>query len=199
MTPILLLLSLTCGCALCPPPSSADGLSIRYFAYGSNLATSVREGRRSLRPLTAAPGLVRDERLAFNMPGFSPLEPAFASIAPAPGEECHGGCFALTLEDWARLCASEGVPFGYRVREVPVELYTGEVVSAWTLSAGVVRSPVDLPPSERYLSLIRMGAQELGLTRAWQERLAKIPTALMSSPAVKVSETFEDRQGATFI
>jgi hypothetical protein len=35
-------------------------------------------------------GFVRDERLAFNMPGFSPLEPAFASIVPAKGDECHG-------------------------------------------------------------------------------------------------------------
>ena len=140
---------------------------------------------------------------ALGRPGVSLGQPG---LAARRGHD-SAPCWLLTLPsgavpcpiDWARLCASEGVPFGYRVREVPVELYTGEVVSAWTLSAGVVRSPVDLPPSERYLSLIRMGAQELGLTRAWQERLAKIPTALMSSPAVKVSETFEDRQGATFI
>ena len=101
--------------ALQPPrPPSADGFRVAYFGYGSNLAASVREGRRGLRPLscevrshpltclpqlrlsnasskpTHQAGFVRDERLAFNMPGFSPIEPAFASIVPSKGDECHG-------------------------------------------------------------------------------------------------------------
>ena len=101
--------------ALQPPrPPSADGFRVAYFGYGSNLAASVREGRRGLRPLscevrsypltclpqlrlfnpitkpTHQAGFVRDERLAFNMPGFSPVEPAFASIVPSKGDECHG-------------------------------------------------------------------------------------------------------------
>ena len=33
-------------------PPSADGFRIAYFGYGSNLAASVREGRRGLRPLS---------------------------------------------------------------------------------------------------------------------------------------------------
>ena len=67
---------------------------------------------------------------------------------------CHAQ-FELSLSDWAVLCATEGVPLAYRVREVPIELYTGETVRAWTLGAGVVQTPVDLPPSQRYLSLIQ--------------------------------------------
>ena len=31
---------------------SADGFRIAYFGYGSNLAASVREGRRGLKPLS---------------------------------------------------------------------------------------------------------------------------------------------------
>ena len=196
---LLLLGILSRNNALRVPPSSADGYRISYFAYGSNLATSVREGRRRLRPISTMTGFVRDERLAFNMPGFSLLEPSFASISPANGQECHGAVFELSLADWAKLCLSEGVPWGYRVREVQVELYTGEMVRAWTLSAGALSSPVDIPPSERYLSLIRLGAQELGLTRAWQEQISKIPTAPLSSPGVKVSESYERREGATFV
>ena len=197
--PLLLLLGLLHCHALRVPPSAVDGARISYFAYGANLATSVREGRRRLRPISTKPGFVRDERLAFNLPGFSLLEPAFASITPATGQECHGGVFELSAGDWVKVCASEGVPFAYRVREVPVELYTGEIVRAWTLSAGALCSPIDIPPSERYLSLIRLGAQELGLTRAWQEKISKIPTGPLSSPGVKVSEPFERRDGATFI
>merc|ERR1719424_270716 len=158
-------------------PRSGGGLTVRYFAYGSNLAASVREGRRKLSPISAAPGFVKDHRLAFNMPGFSPSEPAFASIARAPGEECHGGVYELGLSDWAKLCASEGVPFGYRVTDVEVELYAGERVQAWTLEGGLPAFVGDLPPSERYLALLRDGARELGLTRAWQERLAQVQTA----------------------
>lgn len=161
-----------------------DGLRVAYFAFGSNLAASVREARRGLRPLNGAgaPGLVRGERLAFTMPGFSPREPAFAALAPGrPSDECHGGVFFLTPADWLRLLASEGVPFGgplgYQVREVEVELYDGSRIKAWTLGAGPLAAPADLPPSARYLGLIRTGAAELGLSAAWQERLAKVKPA----------------------
>ena len=187
--------------AVTVPPSGA-GLVIRYFAYGSNLAEAVREGRRKLKPFSAEPGLVRDHRLAFNVPGFL-SEPAFASIARSPGDECHGGVYELSASDWARLCMSEGVPFGYRVKEVEVELYYGEPVKAWTLEAPP--SPLtlfgDLPPSERYLSLIRDGARELGLTRAWQERLAQVQASPFGSRPTSTitSEDYERRPGQTFV
>ena len=200
---IALLVLLPTMFALRPVPSRPDGLSIGYFGYGSNLAASVREGRRGLRPLSAAAGLVRDERLAFNMLGLSPLEPAFASLVPSPGDECHGAVFQLSPADWLRLLTSEGVPFGgpwgYQVREVAVELYTGESVRAWTLGAGLLSSSIDSTPSERYLSLIRMGAQEMGLTTMWQERLASVRTAPFGSPAERPTEPFERRRGATFV
>ena len=190
----------------------APGLSIRYFAYGSNLATSVREGRRGLRPLSTAPGFVRDHRLAFDLPGMGPAEPAFASIRPAAGEECHGGLFELSLMDWSRLCASEGVPFAYRVAEVDVQRYDGASAPAFTL-IGNVRTPFgDLQPSSRYLELIRDGARELGLTDAWQDHLASLqaapfgtqPRAPSSSPPQQQQQeeeqrrAFERRRGATF-
>ena len=68
---------------------AANSMTVNYFAFGANLAASVREGRRRLRPFSTRPGLARNERLAFNIPG-SLLEPSMASISPAEGEECHG-------------------------------------------------------------------------------------------------------------
>ena len=174
-------------------------LTVKYFAYGSNLAESVREGRRGLSPLSTEAGFVRDHRLAFNVPGFAPTEPAFASIAPANGEECHGGVYELSVNDWLRLCASEGVPFGYRVVEVEVQQYAGGSVSAWTLEAGLPSFMGDLQPSERYLSLIRDGAKELGLTRAWQEKLAAVPTAQFGTRAAERSADYERRRGEVFV
>ena len=110
-----------------------------------------------------------------------------------------GGVYELGLADWAKLCASEGVPFGYRVIEVQVELYSGNRVPAWTLEAGSPSVLGDLPPSERYLSLLRDGAQELGLTRAWQERLASVAVAPLGTRAPLQAEQYERRRGATFI
>ena len=174
-------------------------ITVKYFAYGSNLAASVREGRRRLSPMSSAPGFVRDHRLAFNVPGFALAEPAFASIQRAEGEECHGGVYELSVGDWLRLCASEGVPFGYRVVEVPVELYAGVTVPAYTLEAGLPDFMGDLTPSERYLTLIREGARELGLTPQWQERLAKVPVAPLGTRAQLSGEDFEKRSGSTFV
>ena len=191
--------------ALVVRPSQPDGLRVTYFAFGSNMCATVREDRRRLRPLSIAPGFVRGERLAFNMIGFSPLEPAFASIMPSSNkdDECHGGVFQLTLFDWFRLLASEGVPFGgplgYQVREVTVQLYNGGSVKAWTLGSGLLASPVELPPSKRYLGLIRTGARELGLTSAWQRRLADIQTTPFGSRPRPDTRDFERRPVSTFV
>ena len=181
-------------------PPSGSGFTVNYFAYGSNLAAAVREGRRGLSPISQTPGVVRDYKLAFNVRGFSAREPAFASIAAAPGDECHGGVYELSLRDWATVCATEGVPFAYRVVQVEVEPYAGgEAVQAWTLDAQVPSFFGEAPPSERYLTLIRDGAKELGLTTNWQERLAKVKVAPGGSPTVERAAQFEKRKDATFV
>lgn len=184
-----------------PPASSPSDFSVRYFAYGANLAASVREGRRGLSPLSSEPGFVRGERLAFNVPGMGPAEPAFASIQKSdqPDEECHGGCFELTVADWLKVCATEGVPFAYRVRSVNVNLYNGQTVPAFTLDGNGL--PFQMPPSARYLALIREGARELQLSRAWQDKLAEIqPAPFGSQPSGNGrAEPFENRDGETFV
>ena len=178
----------------------AGGVQCAAARAPTNLACESRlHDPGGLRPISTSPGFVRDHRLAFNLPGFSLAEPAFASIAPAVGEECHGGVFELSLADWARLCATEGVPFGYRVVEVDVELYGGGCVSAWTLEGGVATPFGDLSPSARYLDLLREGARELGLTRQWQERLAAVPAAPLGSRPALRSESFERRPQSTFV
>ena len=77
-----------------PLPASvvdANGL-VRYFAFGSNLASS-KMGSRGKNSSALAyerrwPAVAHDQRLAFNMRGFPPLEPAMAGIEPSPGQEC---------------------------------------------------------------------------------------------------------------
>ena len=68
------------GCGHCPARCARNPLTCL-----PHLSLSIPSTKSTLQV-----GFVRDERLAFNMPGFSPLEPAFASIVPAKGDECHG-------------------------------------------------------------------------------------------------------------
>ena len=163
----------------------SEGLSVRYFAFGSNMASSVLQGRRGLRPvLPPVGGIVRGHELRFTVPGVPFVEPSFASLERSPRADavCHGVLYSLTVADWLRLCASEGVPTGYRVVTVPVERYDGGVVSAYSLTAGLLRSPVDLPPSPRYLGLLQDGAEQVGLRPEWQQKLREIETSRFGRP-----------------
>lgn len=153
----------------------SGGVTVSYFGYGSNMAASVREGRRGLRPLSTRAAVVRDHRLAFNVGGF-------ASLMPSSGDVCHGALIELGVADWLALCASEGVGFSYQLLEVEADPspYRADqaAVRAWTLSPGLLRTPEALvPPSQRYMRLLMDGARELELDPDWQARLAAQPTA----------------------
>jgi len=153
--------------------SASEG-SWKYFAFGSNLHTSVLEGRRGIFPLQQSPGYVDDYRLAFNILGVPLIEPSFASVEYCPGEQVHGMVFTLDWEAWSTLCRTEGVPFGYVPEPIEVQLYTGEAVAAWTLRASpMARVPRwrETAPSERYRRLICEGAAQRGLCADWRQRL----------------------------
>lgn len=193
---VALLLLLECCAAL-----TADGLSVQYFAYGSwatrdpnmrssrslpisnshstccrNMKSSVLQRRvGAASPLNARPGVVRDYTLEFTLPGFG-LEPAFASCAPALGEVCHGVVYTLSVPQWLRVCATEGVPAAYRIETVPVECYDGSRMDVYTLRA-VLPLPVSLPPSQRYLSLLQEGAKEV----RWPAHVLHRATGLLTS------------------
>ena len=74
------------------PSSVIHDNNVRYFAFGSNLDPSKMASRG--KNASAIPYAKRwacvahGYRLAFNMRGFPPLEPAMAGIEPSPGQEC---------------------------------------------------------------------------------------------------------------
>lgn len=194
-------------------PPEAEAATIYYFAFGSNIARKVFQGRRMIRPAESTPAVLHGYKLVFLQPGLPYTEPGFASVEPVPTPsssngsaplaappsaaadagagngplerrpDVHGVAHRITPSEWAYVCETEGAasPKGdnrdggsYKVIEVEVETYDGRRLNVYTLTsapATVARLRGCEPlPSQRYLSIIREGAEESGLApeyRAW--------------------------------
>jgi cation transport regulator ChaC len=165
-----------------------DAAGVWNFAFGSNLHPAKRQARARLRPLEAVPGRARDYRLAFNIRGIPWIEPSMASIEPAPGEEVHGLLLRLTHEQWEHLDHSEGAGRAYMHEELEVEAYDGRRIRAFAFRVRPERAaPHDVPPSLRYLTLIRDGAAASGLDPNWQHYLAQLPHTPTSRLSRRIS------------
>ncbi len=155
-----------------------------YFAYGSNLHPERMRQRAAIGTRRCQPALLRDWRLAFNLAtGIEFVEPAMANIVCAPGETVHGVAMELSDTELAELIASEGGTQFYRARALEVETYAGDRLPslAFVANDAVVRNEV--PPSKRYLDLLRRGARHHGLAEAYCAFLdahADAPPSLLS-------------------
>ena len=138
-----------------------------------------------------SPAVAPGWRLAFDLRGGG-AEPSFASARPDARRELYGALYDLTPSDWARVCASEGVPFGYLA--VPCRckrLDDGEIEWAFTLAAAPgpmrIANEADEPvPSERYLGYLREGARLSGLPESWcsyLDGMSRDPAAPLPIPA----------------
>lgn len=58
--------------------TSAEGETVLYLAYGSNLAAQTFRGMRGIKPRSEIPVLVPELRLTFDLPGIPYAEPCFA-------------------------------------------------------------------------------------------------------------------------
>ena len=134
---------------------------IWYFAYGSNMHDSAFREMRGMNPREWRPGRARGYRLRFNM-SMPRSKIAYANVCADPAAEVWGVLYRITRRDLVHLEITEGVPWGgYRPHWLDVEDIDGNVVQASTLMALGVDS--DRPPSLRYLTLLREGAQAHGL------------------------------------
>jgi hypothetical protein len=168
-----------------------------YFGIGSNMLRSKLENRglnaSKIDLIDMEPGYVPNYRLAFNMRGFAPLEPGMGSLEPINGSrpllayekpECHGALVTLTAENYEKVMASEGVSFnqtnpGYEeivVTVIPYDTRKAPVEAIALRARPHVRLRKDPCPSERYMSILREGAKELGLLPSYQEYLNQHPT-----------------------
>ena len=184
------------------PSSVIHDSTVRYFAFGSNLDPSKMASRG--KNASAIPYAKRwacvahGYRLAFNMRGFPPLEPAMASIAESANDECPGCVYEMALDDYEALWRSEGGAMKkcpYREVVVRVSRPDGPDVDAVTLAAeDWCRLRSDAIPSKRYLGIIETGARSLGLEAhadalAWLRTVDDVNwTSLAPPPMIQPGE-----------
>ncbi|MCA9689131.1 MAG: gamma-glutamylcyclotransferase family protein [Nannocystaceae bacterium] len=161
------------------------------FAFGSNLHPDRRGARTDHAPLEVTPGRLAGWRLAFNMPALHLIEPSMASAQPAPGQTLHGLLLRLTPEGFASLLRSEGGDRFYEAVAVDVDAYDGRRVRAYVLR-GHPRLCVDreIPPSRRYMQLIREGARRSGLDPDYCAWLESLPHAERSPLAAEIGRLY---------
>ncbi|KAJ5440149.1 uncharacterized protein N7458_011147 [Penicillium daleae] len=70
--------------------TSAEGETVLYLAYGSNLASQTFRGMRGIKPLSQIPVLIPELRLTFDLPGIPYAEPCFAGTQYRDPGFVHG-------------------------------------------------------------------------------------------------------------
>lgn len=182
------------------------GRTVSYLAFGSNMHPAVLTRKRSVVPVSQMPAAAEGWRLGFSLRGGG-AEPSFASAEPDARRTLYGVLFELEALDWAKVCATEGVPFGYvtlPIRCRPLDAdgrpdFRRPAELAWTLTASPgparIADEADEPrPSERYLSYLRDGARLSGLPAHWRSHLDGLsrdpaaPTAVDPADAAWLAE-----------
>jgi len=167
-----LLLLFYSNCPTCNALATSNSKTYNYFAYGSNMASSTMINLRNLSPLASSAAVLPGHSLRFNIPGVPGVEPSSAAVEPAAGislddddailksdEVVHGVLYKLTAEDFATVCQTEGVPFGYSLHRCRAIPYTGDGKTAGqeALSRALTST---LIPEEGASSSINMTEQQ---------------------------------------
>ncbi|KAK4129035.1 hypothetical protein N657DRAFT_50653 [Parathielavia appendiculata] len=103
--------------------------TVLYLAYGSNMCAETFLGMRGIRPLSQVNVSAPSLDLTFDLPGIPYREPCFANTAlrKFPGKKSpfnfskglYGVVYEVTLEDYAKIVATEGGGASYHDILVP--------------------------------------------------------------------------------
>ena len=130
---------------------------MRYFAYGSNMAS--------------AEGFVRAARLDGYRLALTRRsirwQAGVLDIVAAEGRHVWGALYEVP--DLARLDEREGAGFAYR--RVEVALDEGERAIAYEV---IDKEPEPVPPAPEYAELVLTGARERGLPEEWRAELREL-------------------------
>jgi gamma-glutamylcyclotransferase (GGCT)/AIG2-like uncharacterized protein YtfP len=152
-------------------------VSVRLFAYGSNMASAEMSAwcpaHRLLGPARLPGFRLELRRRSRRWRGGA------ADLVEAAGEEVWGALYELDAAALDRLDAKEGAGFAYRRVPVTVEL-GGERLPALAYAV-IDKEPAELPCTPAYAELLVTGARERGLPADYvarlERRLAHAPRA----------------------
>lgn len=146
----------------------------RYFAYGSNMATSrLRQRAPSARPV--AVGRLPGHALRWHKLGRDGSGKCDACPSAGAEDAVWGVLFDIDQADKAHLDAAEGLGIGYDERMVQVQTDAGPRC-ALTYQAKPARIDPELRPRQWYKAHVLAGAREHGLPVAYVAQLAAVPT-----------------------
>jgi gamma-glutamylcyclotransferase (GGCT)/AIG2-like uncharacterized protein YtfP len=134
---------------------------VRYFAYGSNMASAHMPGVRFV-----GPARLDGYRLGLTRRSIR-WQAGVLDIVPSPGEAVWGALYELAENELERIDAKEGAGFAYR--RIEVEL-GGERAIAYEV---IDKEPGDVPPAPEYAALVLAGARERGLPDHWLRELER--------------------------
>lgn len=159
---------------------------VYYFGVGSNMLKSkvVNRGINGTKIgiLSMVPAQAMGYRLAFNLRGIPPIEPAMAGIEQCSDDSCHGALIKMKAKEYEKLWASEGGTVsnpGYNEIIIDCVPYgSKKTIKAVCLTAAShAKLSKDYPISTRYMGILLEGARELGLETSYIDRLSVYPTA----------------------
>ena len=163
------------------------------FAIASNLHPVKRSERANLKIEKILPGKLKDWRLAFNLRGISWIEPSMASIEPESGNEVHGLLLKMSKLDFNKLVLSEGEDYVYKKEIVEVKTYDGKMINAIAFrTTNEHKLKKDIPPSLRYMNLIREGARLSNLDEKYINKLESMPYTKINSALKLISSLLID-------
>ena len=149
-----------------------------YLGYGSNMCEQSFLKRRGIRPLRSLVVYAASISLEMNLPGVPWAEPRFANVGLLSNEEqtpwdenssrpwgkgLVGVAYLVTLDDMAKIFATEGGGSSYEIIQVECEEIgkgeMGEKVRANTLYCSKRQRTQLGQPSARYMNLLITGAK----------------------------------------
>lgn len=142
-----------------------------YFAFGSNLK---KERQRCKNSTFHCIGELKDHRLAFRavQGSLSIWNGAVATVVPSPGDSVWGAVWKVTQEDVEALNIQENVAGG-TYKPVGVDIHTADGAVLQDCLT-YVRQPINDEeglPSKAYISVITIGAKEVGLPQEYLDKL----------------------------
>ncbi len=139
--------------------SSASPITVKIFAYGSNLCIErMRVRVPSARPLTVA--ALGGHELRFHKIGRDDSAKADAYCTGEPGHAVWGVVYELGGDDKKAL---DGFERGYHERNVTLDERGGGIVQAQVYLADADRIDPSLKPFSWYVALVAAGARQHGL------------------------------------